>query len=61
MAELDEMYDSIIQNRPNRHDGRWGLATLEVVLAIMDSAREHREIMMQTSVPPIRRLAPCSG
>jgi hypothetical protein len=26
--------------------GRWGTATLEVVLAIMQSAREHREIML---------------
>ena len=29
-----------------RHNGRWGTATLEVVLAIMQSARAHREIML---------------
>jgi len=29
-----------------RHNGRWGTATLEVVLAIMQSAREHREIRL---------------
>jgi len=51
MAELDEMYDAVVQNRPNRHDGRWGMATLEVVLAIMDSSREHREITMQHQCP----------
>jgi predicted dehydrogenase len=51
MAELDEMYEAIQQNRPVRHDGRWGMATLEVVLAIMQSARERREITMQHQSP----------
>jgi phthalate 4,5-cis-dihydrodiol dehydrogenase len=46
MAELDEMYQALTAGRPVRHDGRWGTATLEVVLAIMQSAREHREIML---------------
>ena len=46
MAELDEMYQAPTTGRPVRHDGRWGTATLEVVLAIMQSAREHREIML---------------
>ena len=50
-AELDEMYDAIVENRPNRHDGRWGMATLEVVLGIMQSSREHREIEMQHQCP----------
>jgi phthalate 4,5-cis-dihydrodiol dehydrogenase len=46
MAELDEMYQALTTGRPVRHNGRWGTATLEVVLAIMQSAREHREIML---------------
>lgn len=46
MAELDEMYQALTTGRPVRHDGRWGTATLEVVLAIMQSSREHREIML---------------
>jgi len=46
MAELDEMYQAITTGRKVRHDGRWGTATLEVVLAIRQSALEHREIMM---------------
>ena len=33
------------------HDGRWGEATLEVVLGIMQSARERREIYMSHQVP----------
>ena len=34
------------------HDGRWGLATLEVLVAIMQSGRERREIMMTHKSPP---------
>lgn len=51
MAELNEMYEAVIQDRPVRHDGRWGMATLEVVLAIMQSGRERREIMMSHQCP----------
>ena len=46
MAELDEMYQALMAGRPVRHDGRWGTATLEVVLAIRQSARERREILL---------------
>lgn len=50
MGELDEMYAAVTQNRPVAHDGRWGMATLEVVLALMQSGKERREIMMQHQV-----------
>lgn len=46
MAELDEMYQALTTGRKVRHDGRWGTATLEVVLAIRQSALEHREITL---------------
>ncbi len=51
MAELGEMYEAVQQNRPVHHDGHWGMATLEVVLAIMQSGKERREIMMQHQSP----------
>jgi phthalate 4,5-cis-dihydrodiol dehydrogenase len=50
-AELEELYDAVVLNQPLWHDGRWGVATLEVCLAIMDSARQRREIMLQHQVP----------
>jgi phthalate 4,5-cis-dihydrodiol dehydrogenase len=37
-SELQELYDSVVEDRPVYHDGRWGMATLEVCLAIMQSA-----------------------
>jgi len=45
--ELDELYDALVYGKPVLHSGRWGLATLEVCLAIMQSATEHRDILMQ--------------
>src|SRR5581483_2293649 len=29
-AELEELYDGVVNDRPLFHDGRWGMATLEV-------------------------------
>jgi phthalate 4,5-cis-dihydrodiol dehydrogenase len=50
-AELEELYDAVVENRPLFHDGRWGEATLEVVLGIMESARERKEVSMKHQVP----------
>jgi len=41
---LDDMRAAIATGRPPVHDGRWGKATLEVALAIQQSARERREV-----------------
>jgi phthalate 4,5-cis-dihydrodiol dehydrogenase len=48
--ELDELYDALVYSKPVLHSGRWGLATLEVCLAIMQSAAGHRDILMQYQV-----------
>jgi phthalate 4,5-cis-dihydrodiol dehydrogenase len=50
-AELEELYDAVVLGKPLWHDGRWGMATLEVCLAIMESARQRKEIMLQHQVP----------
>lgn len=50
-SELQELYDAVVEDRPVYHDGRWGMATLEVCLAIMKSARERREIMLSHQAP----------
>jgi phthalate 4,5-cis-dihydrodiol dehydrogenase len=56
-AEFEELYQAVTNNVPPLHDGRWGGATHEITLAIMQSAREGREITLtrQTEVPPERR------
>jgi phthalate 4,5-cis-dihydrodiol dehydrogenase len=45
-AELMELYNGVVHNRPIFHDGRWGLATLEVCLALIESARTRSEIRL---------------
>jgi phthalate 4,5-cis-dihydrodiol dehydrogenase len=51
---LDDMRAAILSGRKPVHDARWGKATLEVALAIQQSARERREITLahQVAVPP---------
>jgi phthalate 4,5-cis-dihydrodiol dehydrogenase len=50
-AELQELYDAVVLGKPLWHDGRWGMATLEVCLAIMTSAQERKEVLLQHQVP----------
>lgn len=50
-AELDEMYRAVVLGHRPVHDGRWGEATHEVTLAIIQSAREGREIRCTHQVP----------
>ncbi len=53
---IDELHAAVVDGRPPVHDGRWGLATMEVCFAILASAREGREIALrhQVSLPPLR-------
>jgi phthalate 4,5-cis-dihydrodiol dehydrogenase len=48
---IDELYDAVVNGRAPLHDARWGLATLEVCLAMLQSAREGREIPLSHQVP----------
>jgi phthalate 4,5-cis-dihydrodiol dehydrogenase len=45
-AELEELYQAVRFERPIVHDGRWGAATLEVCLAIHESARTRAEVLL---------------
>jgi phthalate 4,5-cis-dihydrodiol dehydrogenase len=47
---LDDMLAAIRTGRRPLHDGRWGRATVEVALAILQSAREQREIALDHRV-----------
>ena len=46
-GELKRLYEAVVQNRPVFADGRWGKATLEVALAILQSSHEKREIELK--------------
>ena len=43
---LDELHDAIAGVRPAVHDGRWALATLELCIGAMQSARSGREVVL---------------
>jgi hypothetical protein len=40
-----------VLDEPLYHSGAWGRATLEAALAIIESARDRREIMLERQVP----------
>jgi phthalate 4,5-cis-dihydrodiol dehydrogenase len=47
---VDELYDAAVRGKPPLHSGEWGLATLEICLAILSSAESGREIELQHQV-----------
>lgn len=49
-AEVEELYDAVVKARPVFHGGRWGAATLEVCLAMLESAQQRKEIMLSHQV-----------
>jgi phthalate 4,5-cis-dihydrodiol dehydrogenase len=50
---LDALWSALREGQPDFHDARWGKATLEVAHAILQSARERREITLQHQVSTI--------
>src|SRR5262245_25227360 len=50
---IDELYDAVVSGKPPLHSGRWAMATLEVCLAMLRSAREGRDIPLadQSGLP----------
>jgi phthalate 4,5-cis-dihydrodiol dehydrogenase len=47
---IDELHAAVVEGRPALHDGAWAMATLEVCLAILRSAREGRDVALQDQV-----------
>jgi phthalate 4,5-cis-dihydrodiol dehydrogenase len=50
-AEVEELYEAVVNHRPVFHDGRWGEATLEVCLALLESAEKRKEVFLSYQVP----------
>ena len=50
-SEIMELYNAVRHDAPMLHDGRWGWATAEVQWAILESAKQRKEIMLQHQVP----------
>jgi phthalate 4,5-cis-dihydrodiol dehydrogenase len=46
-AVIDELATAVFDGVPPRHDGAWGMATMDVCFAMLQSAREKREIVLE--------------
>jgi phthalate 4,5-cis-dihydrodiol dehydrogenase len=46
-AVIDELLAAVFDEIPPLHDGVWGMATMEVCFAMLQSAREAREIELE--------------
>jgi phthalate 4,5-cis-dihydrodiol dehydrogenase len=52
-AELQEMYDAVVNGYPVYHTGEWGMATLEATLAVVESSNTGKLIDLKHQVPPV--------
>lgn len=50
-AVMDELYAAVVDGIAPAHSGAWGLASLEVCLAILQSAMENRTVDLEYQVP----------
>ena len=50
-GRVHTFHEAIVNDQPPPADGRWGRATLEVILAILASGRERREILLEAQTP----------
>ncbi|MBI0539319.1 gfo/Idh/MocA family oxidoreductase [Roseomonas sp. KE2513] len=49
---IDELHAAIFNNTPPLHDGAWGLATAEICLCLLESARTGREVALRHQATP---------
>jgi phthalate 4,5-cis-dihydrodiol dehydrogenase len=54
-AELRELQQAIARDRPAFPDGRWGKATLEVCIAMLQSSHQHRELTLAHQTATVDR------
>ncbi len=50
-GELGELRDALVEDRATFPNQRWGMASLEVAMAIFQSSREHKEVALNLQVP----------
>ena len=50
MEVMDELYRAVVLGEPPLHDGAWAMATLEVLLAILRSAQDGRDVTLHHQV-----------
>lgn len=56
---IDELHAAVLHGLPPLHDGEWGLATAEICLALLQSARSGQDVMLKYQGPA--QTAPTNG
>jgi phthalate 4,5-cis-dihydrodiol dehydrogenase len=51
LSEVEELYEAAVHGTALFRDGEWGMATLEIALAIPESSRLQKEIVLTHQVP----------
>jgi predicted dehydrogenase len=52
-GRINTFYEAIVRDRPLPADGAWGMATLEVILAIEESGRTRKEAFLRHQVSTV--------
>ncbi len=52
-AIIQEFHNAVIEGRPPVNDGRWGKATVEVLLSLFESSRERKEVYLSHQTPTV--------
>jgi len=52
-GRINTYYDAIVNGAPLPADGRWGMGTLEVLLAVGESGAKRQELMLSHQVPSV--------
>jgi len=50
---IDQVYSAVVHGRRPANDGAWGMATLEVLLALFQSGRERKEVFLSHQMATI--------
>ena len=51
LSEIEELYAAVRNGIPLYRDGAWGIGTLEVAMAIMESSATHKEVRLRHQTP----------
>ncbi|MFY9686395.1 MAG: gfo/Idh/MocA family oxidoreductase, partial [Pseudolabrys sp.] len=48
---IDELYQAVVHGKSPLHDAAWGMATVEVLLAMLQSARDGADVRLKAGAP----------
>jgi phthalate 4,5-cis-dihydrodiol dehydrogenase len=55
---LDALWQAVREGQPSMHDAQWGRDTVEIILAVLQSSKERREVLLPHPVDATGRCIP---